>query len=132
MQKGNDMIIKTMTYDEYYKYQYEEHEDDEEEYYDETLVETDEFGENDSILLYGPAVRIPELDLIIASGVFLQYNEETGLSEPDWDICLIYENVSDEQFAPEKFLYFEQGVEFSAIANFTRMRGDAKIQNVGD
>lgn len=113
-----------MTSDEFNNYQEEEH--DEEEFFEETLIDAADFGENDSILLYGYAVRISDLDLIIASGVFLQYDEDTGISEPDWDICLIYENVPDDEFDPANYIYFEQGIEYSAIHNFLRYRESNK------
>lgn len=118
------MLVKTMTSDGFNNYQEEEH--DEEEFFEETLIDATDFGENDSILLYGYAVRISDLDLIIASGVFLQYDEDTGISEPDWDICLIYENVPDDEFDPANYIYFEQGIEYSAIHNFLRYRESNK------
>jgi hypothetical protein len=116
------MIVKTMTMEEFSNYLEEEH--DEDEFNEETVIETDEFGDNDLIMLFGPAVRLSELGLIIASGVFLQYCEDTGLNEPDWDICLIYEDVPDDEFDPTKFVYFEQGVETSAISNYMHYRSN--------
>ena len=122
------MKIKIVKYDELQEYldNVDEHGEDP-EFEEETIVNTKEFGEGDFILLLGPAYRVPDKNLIFASGLFYDYNEDEGKAEADWDIVLIYENVEDdEDFDPEQYLYFEQGLPMAAIHNFEHYRNISK------
>lgn len=122
------MKIRNVKYDELQEYldNVDEHGEDP-DFEEETIVNTTEFAEGDFILLIGPAVRVPDKNLIFASGLFYDYNEAEGKAEADWDIVLIYENVEDDEgFDPERYLYFEQGLPTSAIHNFEHYRKVSK------
>lgn len=86
---------------------------------DETVVNIKGFGDKDFVLLIGPAYRVPEKNLIFASGLFYTYDEKEGRAEPDYDIVLIYDDVEeDSEFNPDQYVYMEDGSEMTAIHNF--------------
>lgn len=74
--------------------------------------------EKDMIIAYAPICRVTDLGLIFMEGTYCQYNEETDTAEPDWSLTLIYEDVPDEEFKPENYLYFEQDSPTVSIHNF--------------
>jgi hypothetical protein len=77
-------------------------------------------GVNDCVIAPAVAFRIVRSGLIVIEGDYCSCNEETKQCEPDWTISLVYEDVEDEEFDPERWLYFEQGTAWSAVHNYKR------------
>mgnify|MGYP003610388378 CR=1 FL=1 len=94
----------------------EEWPDDEEE----MVVENEEFGEKDFVLLFNPVYRVMVAGrtFLVVEGVYMAYDEEIDGTYPEWDISLVYENVPDDEFDPNNFLYYEQGSAASAVMNY--------------
>lgn len=94
----------------------EEWQDDNEE----MVVENEEFGEKDFVLLFNPVYRVMVAGrtFLVVEGVYMAYDEEIDGTYPEWDISLVYENVPDEKFNPNNFLYYEQGSAASAVMNY--------------
>lgn len=90
----------------------------------ETEVNSDIFGDDDFVLIIGDAYRVVDKGLIYAEGIYFTYSSYSECYEPDWDITLIYDDVeNDEDFDPNKFVYFEQGTAHTAIHNYCRILG---------
>ncbi len=85
--------------------------------YDVTEIKNDDIGE-DCIIADGIAFRVTDLELIFVEGTYCSFDEETGECEPDWSLTLIYDNVPDDEFDVQKYVYFEQDPPETAIHNF--------------
>ena len=79
-------------------------------YTDHALIHKD-VEEGDVIVAYEPAWRVADLGIIVAEGVYCN-------PEPDWSLTLIYEDVPDDEFDPDEWLYYEQDPPVTAIHNF--------------
>ena len=88
-----------------------------EEHGEEVLIQN-EIEDGSAILVFEPAWRVIDKNLIAVEGVYGSYDKTTHDFEPDWALTVIYENVPDEKFDPEKWLYFEQDSIATAIHNF--------------
>ena len=88
-----------------------------EEMYDEHEVTGDGLGD-DAIVTFGETYRVIDKGIIFVEGTYFNWNEETGVLEPDFSLTLIYEDVADEEFDYDNYLYFEQDGPEVAIHNF--------------
>ena len=84
---------------------------------DVTISNEEHLGE-DVIIAYAPAYRVTDKGLIFMEGVYCTRSELTGEVEPDWSLTLIYADVSDEEFDPQRWIYFEQDPPQTAIHNY--------------
>lgn len=75
---------------------------------------------NDCVIAPAVAFRVTGSGLIVVEGDYCEYNEDTKQCEPSWTISLVYEDVEDEEFNYENWLYFEQGTAWSAVHNYKR------------
>lgn len=93
-----------------------------ENYTEEALV-TRDINEGDAVVAFEPAYRVVDKNLIAVEGDYCVPNEESGTLEPDWSLTLIYENVPDEEFDADNWLYLESGGSVgTAIHNFTNFK----------
>lgn len=74
-------------------------------------------GEKSAILLDPVAVRVVELDLILAHGTFSYYNEEEGCWHADFDMTVIYKGDATD---PADYLFWEQDPPEIALWNYLR------------
>lgn len=87
-------------------------------YEEEFLIVNENIGGGDSILAVGPAWRVTDKGVIVMEGVYCNYNQETGEFDPDWALTLVYQDVPDEEFDPERYVYYEQDPPGTAIHNY--------------
>lgn len=87
-------------------------------YCNEFQIVNDSIGEEACILAYGPAWRVTDKDVIVVEGVYCNYNKETDEYDPDWALTLVYKDVPDEEFDPDRFVYYEQDPPETAIHNY--------------
>lgn len=73
---------------------------------------------SDAIMTFGPAWRVLDKNLIVVEGIYSNYNPDTKEWEPDWSLTLIYDNVPDNQFDINKYVYFEQDPPTTSIHNY--------------
>ena len=112
------MVINNVRYDEIDEalnrfYDSEQVED----VYDEVLIDEDSLG-GDVIVANAPAWRVTDKGLIFMEGVYCNRSRLTGELEPDWSLTLIYADVPDEAFNPNRWIYFEQDPPTTAIHNY--------------
>lgn len=90
-----------------------------EEYFDETdIIQNEDLGK-DAIIVYPPAYRVTDKNLIFLEGTYCNYDYEKGEFEPDFSLTLIYDNVkNDESFNLKEYLYFEQDYPKTTVYNF--------------
>ncbi len=82
--------------------------------YDEEIANPD-LGD-DRIIVTGPLYRLRDTKLIIATGTYCNYNEDTGELEPDFSISLLYKSASDPDF--DRPLHWEQDPPATMIHNY--------------
>lgn len=85
------------------------------EYGDDKLVSV---NDEEAILLFEPAYRVTDKNIIAVEGVYGSYDEKTRDFQSDWSLTAIYDNVTDDKFNVEKWLYIEQDAPVVAIHNF--------------
>lgn len=88
---------------------------DSNEYGEEVLVSV---NDDEAIVLFEPAWRITDKDLIAVEGVYGNYDKETRDFEPDWALTAIYDNVANDDFQVENWLYLEQDSPVVTIHNY--------------
>ena len=81
------------------------------------LLKGEDLGE-DIIIAQGPAWRVTDKNLIFMEGVYCTFIEELDAYDVDFSLTLIYEDVPDEKFNPENYVYFEQDPPMTAIHNY--------------
>ena len=91
-----------------------------EEFEEESHVILNESIGADAIMTFGPAWRVLDKGLIVVEGIYSNYNPDTQEWESDWSLTLIYDNVPDEQFNINKYVYFEQDPPMTSIHNYLR------------
>ncbi len=101
---------------------------DEGELYDEHEIVSDELGD-DCIVTFGDAYRVLDKGLIFVEGTYFARDEETGELSPDFSLTLIYDDVSDEEFDFNNYLYFEQDGPAVSIHNFMRAKENGRISD---
>lgn len=84
----------------------------------EDTVITNEFIGDDVIIIDGIAWRVLDKGLIFAEGVYYEPEEGSEEYTPSWSVTLLYNDVSDEEFNPQEFVYFEEGTPACAIRNY--------------
>lgn len=73
---------------------------------------------DDRIIIMGPAYRLRNTKLIIALGVYHNYNEDTGEFNPDFDVSLLYKASDEPDW--DRPLYYEQDPAATMIYNYLR------------
>ena len=96
--------------------------DEEEMGWEEHAIWQDEKPTSDVIVVYGPAFRVTDRNLIFMDGTYCTFNEKEGVAEPDFSCTVIYSDVPDEEFDPDRWIYFEQDPPMTAIHNFVYAR----------
>ena len=94
------------------------------EYYDydgSILIQNEQLGK-DAIIIDSPIWRVENMGILVAEGVYMAYDENAREGYPDWSVTVIYEDVKDEEFDPQKYIYFEQDPPSTAIHNFLNYR----------
>ena len=111
------MVIKNCEYDRLEEEIDKFYEAD--DYYDEMeeIPITNEIGVDDAVVAYAPAWRVTDKNIIIMEGVYCN-RLSTGQLEPDWSLTLVYDDVPDDQFDPDMWLYFEQDGPAVSIHNY--------------
>lgn len=84
---------------------------------EEIKIELPEFGGSGVVIADAVAYRVVDKGLIFMSGVFCNY-VGSGEFDPDFDLTLIYTDVSDDAFDPSEYVYYEQDSAPVAIHNF--------------
>lgn len=88
------------------------------DYMGEAIV-TKNVADGDLIVVYEPAFRITDKNVIAIEGVYYAKDEDTNRLESDWSLTLIYKNVEDSEFDADNWIYFESGgVIASAVYNY--------------
>ena len=78
-------------------------------------------NDEEAILLFEPAYRVTDKNIIAVEGVYGSYDVKTRDFQSDWSLTAIYDNVTDDKFKVEKWLYIEQDAPVVAIHNFLRL-----------
>lgn len=86
-------------------------------------------GEKSAILLDPVAVRVVELDLILAQGTFSYYNEEEGCWHADFAMTVIYKGDATD---PADYLFWEQGPPAITLGNYLRAAGRLDTERFKD
>jgi len=93
--------------------------EDADRYDDEgVVIEDEQHLGKDVIVVQGPAWRIIDKGLIVAEGVYCNYLENVDAYDVDWALSLIYDDVPDDEFDPQQYVYFEQDPPVTAIHNY--------------
>lgn len=101
---------------------------DGEQLFDEHEVASDELGD-DAIVTFGDTYRVLDKGLIFVEGTYFARDEETGELAPDFSLTLIYDDIADEEFDYNNYLYFEQDGPEVSIHNFLKAREGRRINN---
>ena len=82
--------------------------------------------DDDFIAISGPMFRLRSTSLIIATGTYCTYNEDTGEYEPDFNVSLLYYAPDEPDFDMPP-LYWDQGSPASMFHDYVVMQGDKKV-----
>ena len=88
---------------------------------DEEIVNSEEFGDKDFVVVYEPIYKITlgGKTYYAVEGIYCAWEEEDNANLPQWDISLVFDDVEDpENLDLGSFAYYEQGSPASAILNY--------------
>ena len=95
------------------------------ELFEEELIANPGLGD-DKIIISGPMYRLRETGLIIAEGVYCDFNEDTGELEPDFGVSVLYDSQGEPDL--DNALYWEEGTPSCMFHNYVVSRENEVIQ----
>ena len=80
-------------------------------------VENEDF-DPDKVITCGPLYVLEDLGISVIEGMYYTYNSDEDTHEPDFDISIIYNTTSLDDFDYNSYIYWEQDPPMTAIHNY--------------